>query len=114
LETHGPLFHGTRVAVDLSVPVIGCLAEGLGMRGTARVVEVDPKTVLHGLVDAADQLQAFSRYVLCASHVRQIHVDELYAVRSAVKAGALSEAEAIRRLARSLHGRWTTRDPETQ
>jgi len=26
--------------------VIGCLAEGLGIRGTARVFEVDPNTVL--------------------------------------------------------------------
>jgi len=28
------------------VHVIGCLAEGLGIRGTARVFEVDPNTVL--------------------------------------------------------------------
>src|SRR5499427_9777847 len=43
LETHGTLFQGKRVSVDLLVHVIGCLAEGLGIRGTARVFEVDPK-----------------------------------------------------------------------
>src|SRR6266481_9016655 len=46
LETHGTIFHGKRVSVDLIVHVNGCLAEGLGIRGTARVFEVDPNTVL--------------------------------------------------------------------
>jgi IS1 family transposase len=96
------------------VHVIGCLAEGLGIRGTARVFEVDPNTVLHWLVEAADQLQAFARYFLCELHVRQIQVDELYAVLSAVKDGELSEDEAIRRLARSPHWIWTAMDPETK
>jgi hypothetical protein len=38
--------HGKRVSVALIVPVIGCLAEGLGLRGTALGFEVDPNTVL--------------------------------------------------------------------
>jgi len=114
LETHGTLFHGKRVSVDLIVHVIGCLAEGLGIRGTARVFEVDPNTVLHWLVEAADQLQAFSRYFLCDLHVRQIQLDELYAVLSAVKGGELSEDEAIRRLSRSPQWVWTAMDPETK
>src|ERR671926_1904601 len=61
-EHHGTLFHGKRVSVDLTVHVIGCLAEGLGIRGTTRVFEADPNTVLGWLVQAADQLRAFSRY----------------------------------------------------
>ena len=47
-----------------------CLAEGLGIRGTARVFEVDPNTVLQWLVEAAEQLRAFSHSFLCESHVR--------------------------------------------
>ena len=47
LETHGTIFHGKRASVDLIVRVIACLAEGLGIRATARVFEVDPNTVLH-------------------------------------------------------------------
>ena len=111
LETHGTLFHGKRVTPDLLVWAVGALAEGLGIRAVARVFEVDPKTVLHWLVEAADQLQAYSRYFLCEVHVRQIQVDELYAVLSAVKDGELSEDEAIRRLARSPHWIWTAMDP---
>jgi hypothetical protein len=90
------------------------LAEGLGIRATARVFEVDPHTVLQWLVEAADQLQAFSRYFLCEVHVRQVQVDELYAVLSAVKDGTLREDEAMRRLSRSRHWVWTAMDPETK
>src|SRR5205807_1834174 len=100
-EHHGTLFHGKRVSVDLIVHVIGCLAEGLGIRGTARVFEVDPNTVLGWLVEAADQLRAFSRYFLHDLHLTQVQLDELYAVLSAVKDGAVSEDDAIERLSQS-------------
>ena len=35
--------HGKQASVELIVRVIACLAEGLGIRGTARVFEVDPE-----------------------------------------------------------------------
>jgi hypothetical protein len=44
--------------VELIVRVIACLAEGLGIRGTARVFEIDPNTVLSGLVETTAQLVA--------------------------------------------------------
>jgi IS1 family transposase len=113
-EHHGTLFHGKQVAVELIVHVLACLAEGLGIRATARVFEVDPNTVLAWLVEAAEQLRAFSCYFLCDLHVRQIQLDELYAVLRAVKGGELSEDEAIRRLSRSPQWVWTAMDPETK
>src|SRR5713101_8480559 len=87
LETLGTLFHGKRVSVDLIVRVVACLAEGLGIRGTARVFEVDPNTVLQWLVEAAEQLRTFSQYVLHDVRVRQMQLDELFALLSAVKDG---------------------------
>jgi len=114
LETHGTIFHGKRVAVELSVRVLACLAEGLGIRGTARVFEVDPNTVLQWLVEAAEQLQAFSQYFLCDVHVSQVQLDELYAVLREVKDGALSQEEAIKRLERSPHWVWTAMDPQSK
>ena len=50
METHGTIFHGKQVAVGLIVYVLACVAEGLGIRATARVFEVDPNTVLRWLV----------------------------------------------------------------
>ena len=114
LETHGTIFHGKRVSVDLIVHVIGCLAEGLGIRGTARVFEIDPNTVLHWLVEAAEQLRAFSQYFLRDLHLTQVQLDELYAVLRAVKDGAVSTDDAIDRLSRSPHWVWTAMDPESK
>ena len=94
--------------------MLACLAEGLGIRATARVFEVDPNTVLQWLVAAAEQLKAFSAYVLCNVHVKQLQLDELYAVLREVKDGALSENEAIERLERSPYWVWTAMDPESK
>jgi IS1 family transposase len=114
LETLGTIFYGKRVAPELIVRVIACLAEGLGIRGTARVFEVDPNTVLQWLVEAADQLRTFSQYFLHDLHLRQVQLDELYAVLSAVKEGEISADEAIARLERSPHWVWTAMDPESK
>jgi len=114
LETHGTLFHGKRVAVELIVRVLACLAEGLGIRATARVFEVDPNTVLQWLVEAAEQLQAFSAFFLCDIHVRQLQLDELYAMLRSVRDGEISEEQAIKRFERSRHWVWTAIDPESK
>src|SRR5499427_8838940 len=114
LESLGTLFHGKCAAVDLIVRVIACLAEGLGIRGTARVFEVDPNTVLQWLVEAAEQLRAFSQPVLHDVRVRQVQLDELFALLSAVKDGEVGEAEAIARLERSPQWVWTAMDPESK
>jgi len=100
--------------VELIVHVLACLAEGLGIRATARVFEVDPNTVLHWLVEAAEQLRAFSAYFLHELEITQVQLDELYAVLSAVRDGDLSEAKAIERLSRSPHWVWTAIDPESK
>src|SRR5438093_2386423 len=113
-EHHGTIFHGKQVAVELIVRVVACLAEGLGIRATARGFEVDPNTVLHWLVEAAEQLRAFSCYFLCEGHVQPLQLDELYAVLRDVKNGVLSEDEAIKRLERSPSWVWTAMDPESK
>src|SRR6266446_2526623 len=114
LETLGTLLHGKRASVELIVRVIACLAEGLGIRGTARVFEVDPNTVLQWLVEAAEQLRAFSQHFLHDVRVRQVQLDELFALLSAVKDGEVSEAEAIERLERSPQWVWAAMDPESK
>jgi IS1 family transposase len=114
LETLGTLLHGKRASVELIVRVIACLAEGLGIRGTARVFEVDPNTVLQWLVEAAEQLRAFSQHFLHDVRVQQVQLDELFALLSAVKAGKVSEAEALERLERSPQWVWVAMDPASK
>src|SRR6266478_6753586 len=80
LETHDTIFHGKQAAVELIVRVLAYLAEGLGIRATARVFEVAPHTVLQWLVEAAEQLHAFAASLLCDRHLEQWQLDEWYAV----------------------------------
>jgi hypothetical protein len=86
----------------------------LGIRGTTRVFGIDANTVRQWLGEAAEQLHTFSDYFLRELHIQQIQLDELYAVLSAVRDGALSEAEAGEQLSRSPHWVWTAIDPETK
>jgi len=101
LETPGTICHGKQAAVEIIVRVLACLAEGLGIRATARVFEVAPNTVLQWLVEAAEQLRAFSVYFLCDLHLEQLQLDELYAVLRDLQASEISDEEAIKRLERS-------------
>ena len=45
LSDHGTIFHGKQAAVERIVRSLACLAEGLGIRATARGVEVAPNPV---------------------------------------------------------------------
>jgi IS1 family transposase len=78
------------------------------------VFEVDANTVLQWLVEAAEQRRAFSQHFLQDVRVRQVQLDELFALLSAVKEGEVSEAEAIERLERSPRWVWVAMDPESK
>jgi IS1 family transposase len=90
------------------------MVQGLGIRATARVFEVDANTVLQWLVEAAEHLRAFARYFLCEVHVEQVQLDELVAVLRDLKAGEISEEEAMARLERSPYWVWTAMDPKSK
>jgi IS1 family transposase len=114
LETHGTLFHGTRVTPELLVWAVGALAEGLGIRAVARGFAVDPNTVRHWVVAAADHRKVFSQDFLPDVRVPQVQLDALSALLSAVQAGAVSEAEARTRRSRSPQWVWAAIDPVTK
>jgi transposase-like protein/IS1 family transposase len=111
LETLGTPLHAKQAEPDKLVWAIAALAEGLGIRAAARAFEVDPNTILHWLVEAAEHLEAFARYFLHDLHVEQVQMDELFALLSAVKEGEVTEAEAITRLSGSPHWVWIAMDP---
>jgi IS1 family transposase len=114
LETHGTIFQGKQAAAELIVWVLACLAEGLGIRATARVFEVAPNTGLQWLVEAAEQLRAFCAYFLCDLHLEQLQLDELYAILRELKAGEISDDEAMKRLERSPYWVWTAMEPKSK
>ena len=67
--------------------------------------------MLHWLIEAAEHLRAFAAYFLCDLHVKQLQLDELYAVLRDLKVGAIGEDQAIQRLERSPAWVWTAMDP---
>jgi hypothetical protein len=67
--------------------------------------------VLHWLVEAAEPLRAFSSYFFCDLHLEQLQLDELSAGLRDLKAGEISDDEAIKRLERSPYWVWTVMDP---
>src|SRR5262245_43354934 len=114
LETHDTPLHDKRVQPEVLVWAVTAVAEGLGIRAVARVFAVDPNTVLQWLLEVADQAAAFSRYFLHDVQGTQVQLDELFALLSAVKAGEVSEEEALNRLSRSPHWVWVALDPVTK
>jgi len=91
-------------AVALIVRRAACLAEGLGIRATARVFEVDPNTVLHCGQRPPSQLRAFTSYFLCDMPVRQLHLTALCRVARASNEGESATIKRIKRLERSAIG----------
>src|SRR6266487_2746524 len=63
LETLGTLLHGKHASVEVIVRIIACLAEGLGIRGTARVFEVDPNKPRHDRLCWLTSRQTFAHQV---------------------------------------------------
>jgi hypothetical protein len=78
------------------------------------VFEIAPKTGLSWLGEAAEQLPAFSAYLLHELHLHPVQLDALYAVLRAVREGDRRAAEAIERLSRAPHWVWTAIAPETK
>src|SRR5262244_3917639 len=85
--------------------------EGFAARGRPLPLNPGECAVLQWLVEAAEQLKAFTSYFLCDLHVTQLQLDELYAVLRGVKDGEISEANALKRLEPTRPWVWTTIDP---
>lgn len=80
METTGTLFFGKQTAPETIWRALKALAEGLGLRATARVFEVDPNTVESWLRAAAEHIESVSRYLLHDLQLTQVQIDELWAL----------------------------------
>jgi hypothetical protein len=111
LATVGTPLPAKPVPPDQLVWAIAALAAGLGIRAVARICESDPPTGLGWLVEAAEHLEAFSRYHWHALHGEQVPRDDLFALLSAVTEGEGTEPEASKRRTRSPPWVWVAIDP---
>jgi len=58
--------------------VIACLAEGTGVRATARIKKVDKDTVSAWLDRASGHTEAVSRYLMVHLHFEAVQLDEFW------------------------------------
>ena len=80
METKGTIFYRNHTPTDTIWQAVKALAEGLDIRATARVFEVEPDTVQHWLEQASKHMETVSRYMLYDLHLTQVQVDELWAL----------------------------------
>jgi IS1 family transposase len=80
METTGTIFFGKQTLPETIWRALTALAEGLGIRATARVFDVDPDTIETWLHQAADHMEAVSRYLIHDLQLTQVQIDELWAL----------------------------------
>ena len=80
METTNTIFYGKKAAAETIWQALKALAEGLGIRATARVFDLDPNTVEGWLVQAAEHMEAVSSYLIHDLELTQVQVDELWAL----------------------------------
>ena len=84
-ETLGTIFYGSSVSVEDIVHAISLLCEGVSPRKVARVYKVDKDTVLGWLLEAAGHSEVVFGYMMHHMHLKQVQMDELYALLSGLR-----------------------------
>ena len=77
-ETRGTVFFGLKTPQKTIYQALNCLAEGMGIRATARVYNVKPDTVLLWLRRAGQHCEKVSTYLMKNLKVKQVQLDELW------------------------------------
>jgi transposase-like protein len=95
LETHGTLFYDKTRVAEVILRAIATLAEGLGIRAVGRVFHVEANTVLAWLIEAAEHAETVSHFLLHDLKVKQVRLDELFALVSELRTGQIDEQGAI-------------------
>jgi len=80
METTNTIFYGQKAAAETIWQALKALAEGLDIRATARVFDLDPNTVERWLGQAAAHMEAVSAYLIHDLALTQVQVDELWAL----------------------------------
>ncbi|MCP4361494.1 MAG: hypothetical protein GY796_26075 [Chloroflexi bacterium] len=80
METTNTIFYGKKAAAETIWQALKALAEGLDIRATARVFDLDPNTVEKWLGQAAAHMEAASAYLIHDLELTQVQVDELWAL----------------------------------
>lgn len=77
-ETRGTVFFGLKTPEKTVYRALACLAEGMSIRSTSRVFQVEVETVLLWLKRAGEHCRQVSAYLMRNLQVEQAQMDELW------------------------------------
>lgn len=103
LETINTIFYGKQVAAETIWQVLKALAEGLDIRASGRVFDLEANTVSTWLAQAGAHMTSVSHYLIHDLHLSQVQVDELWAL--------LGQREPDRPKRRATRWVWAGIDP---
>jgi IS1 family transposase len=106
METQGTIFYCSKVSPDKMIFALKVMAEGLGIRSTARALELDANTVQDWLKQGAKHMEAVSDYLMRELNLSQVQVDELWAL--------LGERDELSPQKRNTRWVWSATDPESK
>jgi transposase-like protein len=90
---HGTPLYGLKTNEQTFYDVIACLAEGNGIRATARIQKVDKDTVSAWLNKASQHIEAVSRYMMLNFHFEAVQLDEFWSFVKKRKRGVLLSSD---------------------
>ncbi|MCP4400852.1 MAG: hypothetical protein GY801_26570, partial [bacterium] len=98
----GTAFHHTHLPEESFETIAKSLAEGVGINATARIQNVDKKTVLLVLAKAGEQVKTVSRSLLMNIKVTECQLDEMWSFVGKKE----KNLDPVEKLQRSLGDAW--------
>ena len=106
METQGTIFYCSKASPDTIIMALKIMSEGVGIRSTARILELDVNTVQDWLSQSAEHMEAISRYMINELNIPQVQVDELWAI--------LGKRDELAPQKRNTCWVWTAIDPQSK
>ena len=82
------------------------MSEGVGIRSTARILELDVNTVQEWLMKGSEHMEAISHYMIHELHIPQVQVDEMWAI--------LGKRDELAPQKRNNRWVWSAIDPQSK
>ena len=106
METQGTIFYCSKVSPDTIIMALKIMSEGVGIRSTARILELDVNTVQEWLMKGSEHMEAISHYMIHDLHIPQVQVDEMWAI--------LGKRDDLAPQKRNNRWVWTAIDPQSK
>ena len=106
METQGTIFYCSKASPDKVIMALKIMSEGVGIRSTSRILDLDANTVQDWLKQGAEHMDAISGYLIRELNLTQLQVDELWSL--------LGKRDELAPQKRHTPWVWIATDPESK